>query len=103
VRDHGSGKPWESRQDSTDAGQVRFQPYDAESLAFYSQKSAQKATAAKAQNALESLRNHSPALVWKSARGEYAVDDAAMYEWFTKRQAANTWPPKAPDIQPFLG
>jgi len=34
------------------------------------------------QRALENLRQHTPALVWKSARGEYAVDDAAMHRWY---------------------
>jgi hypothetical protein len=34
-----------------------------------------------------------PALVWKSARGEYAVEDAAMHRWYETRAAAGTWPP----------
>jgi len=51
-------------------------------------------TAAKAQNALETLRQRMPALVWKSARGEYAVEDAAMHRWFEERKAAGKWPPQ---------
>jgi hypothetical protein len=34
----------------------------------------------------------SPALVWKSALGEYAVDDAAMHQWYRDRADAGAWP-----------
>ena len=75
-----------------------FRPYDAEALRFYHEKAGQKVSAQKAQNALESLRSRMPALVWKSARGEYAVDDAAMHRWYAQRVAAGTWPPHGPQI-----
>ncbi|MDR2837269.1 MAG: ATP-binding protein [Azonexus sp.] len=71
----------------------RFRPYDADALAFYQQKTAGKVSAQKAQTALESLRQHNPPLVWKSARSEYAVDDAAMHRWYRERVEAKTWPP----------
>ena len=70
----------------------RFRPYDAEALRFYREKANAKVTVQQAQNALESLRNRYPALVWKSARGEYAVDDAAMHRWFEQRLRTGTWP-----------
>ena len=73
----------------------RFRPYDAEALAFYREQTQEKVTAQRAQNALESLRQRMPALVWKSARGEYAVEDAAMHRWFEDRKAAAKWPPKS--------
>lgn len=73
---------------------ARFRPYDAEALRFYRDKSGQSATAAKAQGALETLRTRTPALVWKSARGEYAVDDAAMHRWYAECVADGTWPPQ---------
>lgn len=72
----------------------RFRPYDAEALRFYASKTGDKVTAAKAQNALESLRQHNPPMVWKSARSEYAVDDAAMHRWYQARVEASTWPPE---------
>ena len=78
----------------------RFRPYDAEALKFYREKlnapgkAAVKVTAQTAQNAVEAIRQRSPALVWKSARGEYSVDDAMMHTWYAKRVAAGTWPPK---------
>lgn len=71
----------------------RFRPYDAEALRFYREKTGVNVSAPKAQNALEALRQRTPALVWKSARGEYAVDDAAMHRWFEQRVANGSWPP----------
>lgn len=74
----------------------RFRPYDAEALRFYKEKTASAVSPQKAQNALESLRERNPALVWKSARGEYSVDDAAMHRWFQQRLQQGSWPPRAP-------
>jgi hypothetical protein len=74
-----------------------FRPYDAEALRFYGQAIGNKVTAQQAQTALESLRQRTPALIWKSARGEYAVDDAAMHRWFAQRVEAGRWPPREPD------
>ena len=74
----------------------RFRPYDAEALKFYRVQTRVTASAAKVQNALESLRQRMPALVWKSARGEYAVEDAAMHRWFEGCTAAGNWPPRSP-------
>lgn len=74
----------------------RFRPYDAEALRFYREKAQAKTTVQQVQNALESLRKHHPALVWKSARGEYAVDDAAMHRWFEQCTADGHWPPVDP-------
>lgn len=71
----------------------RFRPYDAEALRFYSDKTGAPVTRAMAQKAMEALRNRQPSLVWKSARGEYAIDDAAMHQWYQKRIAAGQWPP----------
>ena len=71
----------------------RFRPYDSEALRFYQEKIRDKVTAQKAQTALENLRQHNPPMVWKSARSEYAVDDATMHRWYQQRVAAGTWPP----------
>ncbi len=73
---------------------ARFRPYDAEALHFYQHKIGKKVTAQQVQNALEVLRQRTPALVWKSARGEYAVDDAAMHRWYEQCLQAGTWPPE---------
>lgn len=74
----------------------RFRPYDADALRFYQEKIGQRVTAQRAQTALENLRQHQPPLVWKSARSEYAVDDAAMHRWYRERSDAGTWPPVDP-------
>lgn len=71
----------------------RFRPYDAEALTFYTDKTSNPITRAMAQKAMDALRDRQPSIVWKSARGEYAIDDAAMHDWYTGRLAAGTWPP----------
>lgn len=71
----------------------RYRPYDAEALRFYRDKAGHPVNTAQAQRALESLRQRMPAFVWKSARGEYAVEDAAMHRWFEKCREAGQWPP----------
>jgi hypothetical protein len=71
----------------------RFRPYDAEALKFYREVTGDRVSAQKAQNALESLRQRTPALVWKSVRGEYSVDDAAMHRWYAQRVETGAWPP----------
>lgn len=72
----------------------RFRPYDGEALHFYREKVGAPVTVAKVQNALKSLRERTPALAWKSARGEYAADDAAMHRWYEQRVQAGRWPPQ---------
>lgn len=74
----------------------RFRPYDAEALRFYRDKLGRPVSVQQAQKALEALRQRTPALVWKSARGEYAVEDAAMHRWYQVRVAAAHWPPAPP-------
>ena len=77
----------------------RFRPYDGEALSFYQKKTGATVTPQRIQNALESLRQRTPPMVWKSARSEYAVDDAAMHRWFEKRSAAKTWPPPGDNVK----
>jgi len=74
----------------------RFRPYDAEALRFYREKVEHPVNAAQAQRALEALRQRMPAMVWKSARGEYALEDAAMHRWYEKRSLAGQWPRRRP-------
>lgn len=78
----------------------RFRPYDAEALNFYADSVGERVTPAQIQHVLEALRNRMPALVWKSARGEYAIDEAMMYPWYSKRKFDGTWPPVAPERPP---
>ena len=77
---------------------TRFRPYDSDALQFYNDKTGNKVTVAKAQKALEALRAHQPSLIWKSARSEYAVEDAAMVRWYAQRMTAGTWPPVGPQL-----
>lgn len=77
----------------------RFRPYDGEALRFYGARVKGRVTPQMAQRALESLRERNPALVWKSARGEYALDDAAMHRWFEQRSKDGRWPPVDPQLR----
>ncbi|MEG1455477.1 MAG: ATP-binding protein, partial [Comamonas sp.] len=72
----------------------RYRPYDAEALRFYRDKTGHPVSVAQVQKALEALRQRMPALVWKSARGEYALEDAAMHRWFEALVQAGRWPPR---------
>ncbi|MFP5382460.1 MAG: AAA family ATPase [Gammaproteobacteria bacterium] len=78
----------------------RFRPYDADALRYYGNIVGKKVSPQMAQNALESLRDRHPALVWKSARGEYSADDAMMYRWYEKRSKEGRWPPVESDNPP---
>ena len=72
---------------------AKFRPYDAAALKFYSSATGERIGIARAQKALESLRTRQPPIAWKSAHGEYAVEDVAMHRWFKQRSAAKLWPP----------
>lgn len=72
----------------------RFRPYDGESSKFYAKVVHRRVTKTQVQSALESLRNRTPPVVWKSARGEYALEDTAMHAWFKDRHETNAWPPE---------
>ena len=74
----------------------RFRPYDGEALGFYRRQVSGRVTAQMAQSSLESLRERIPAVVWKSARGEYSVDDTAMHLWYEQRMQQGSWPPAEP-------
>ena len=77
----------------------RYRPYDAEALRFYRSKTGHPVSVAQAQKALEALRQRMPAIVWKSVRGEYALQDVAMHRWFDARVKAGQWPPIPPQGQ----
>jgi hypothetical protein len=69
-------------------------PHDAAALRFYRERVGRTVSVAQAQKALEALRQRTPTRVWKSARGEYALQDAAMHRWYEIRAGAGTWPPE---------
>ena len=75
--------------------QQNFKPYDRDALRFYAGVVSDKAsiTPNRVQNAIEKMRAMSPSLVWKSARGEYAVEDVGMHAWHRDRLADQAWPP----------
>lgn len=78
-----------------------YRPYDAAALRFYSDRVGQRVTAQQAQASLEALRDREAPLVWRSARGEYALENAAMHGWHKRVSAAGQWPPEPEDSTNF--
>lgn len=76
----------------------KFRPYDNGALAFYTQRCGQPVTAQQVQAALVSLRNREPCIIWKSERGDYALDNSQMQDWYRMLNDAGRWPPD-PDLE----
>jgi hypothetical protein len=65
----------------------KFSPYSADALASYAaQTSAPVPSIGAVQNALATLRERN--IVWQPARGEYALEDSSMAEWYRSRSTA---------------
>ncbi len=71
----------------------KFRPYDNDALAFYKKVGGSPVTAQQVQGALVSLRNREPAIIWKSERGDYALDNSQMQEWYRTLLDTGRWPP----------
>lgn len=71
----------------------KFRPYDADALDFYTKKSGQTVSAQQVQAALVTLRGRNPSIIWKSERGDYALDNVQMRDWYLQLVAAGSWPP----------
>lgn len=71
----------------------KFRPYDGDALAFYLAQSGQAVTAQQVQAALASLRNREPSIIWKSERGDYALDNTQMRDWYAELVGRGYWPP----------
>ena len=76
-----------------------FRAYGAAALAAYEATLSdlgmpgERVTRSRVQAALDHLRTREPAIAWKSARGEYAIDDVSMQRWYAKLVEAGRWPP----------
>lgn len=75
--------------DSGDA----FSPYQTDTRKAVGSLLCKTISAASIQSALEGLRKLEPPMVWKSNRGEYALDDLGMKDWFLQLRARGEWPP----------
>jgi hypothetical protein len=60
----------------------RFKPYDNTSLSFYSDYCGKEVNMSKVQKAIEKMRNREPSLIWRSARGEYSVQQTELTRWY---------------------
>lgn len=65
----------------------KFSPFSADSMAMYAKATGGETLNVSAvQRALTALRERD--LVWQPARGNYAIEDIDMVEWFNARQTA---------------
>ena len=71
----------------------KFRPYDNDALEFYSKSSGLPVTAQQVQAALVSLRNREPCIICKSERGDYALDNSQMQDWYRMLNNTGRWPP----------
>lgn len=63
----------------------RFMPFSAASLADYSTLLHEPIDASAVQAAIDALRDRD--LIWRSARGQYALEEQDMADWFLERNA----------------
>lgn len=69
-------------------------PFEASAKAQYEQFLGRKLANGQIQNAIEGLRNRDPAILWKSERAEYALDDQGLRRWYEQLRDAGQWPPR---------
>ena len=68
--------------------------FSSEALASYSSHTKKKIAAGQARAAVEQLRAMEPPLVWRSNRGDYALEDTGMATWYKKLSDQGMWPPQ---------
>ncbi len=64
-----------------------------DALAYYGGVIGKAVGAGSARDAVQSLRNIEPPVLWKSDRGDYALENTDMLRWYRKRKDAGLWPP----------
>lgn len=69
------------------------QLFTKEALKFYGDLVGKPVSPGSARDAVQALRNMEPPVLWKSDRGDYALENTDMLRWFKARQACGTWPP----------
>lgn len=62
-------------------------------LGFYTALVGKEVSPGSARDALEQIRNLDPPIVWRSDRGDYALEDTGMLDWYQALDAAGAWPP----------
>lgn len=78
---------------------ARFRPFDADALGFYREalealgEPDVRVTKSTVQKALGALRDRGQPLVWRSAHGEYAIEDVGMHAWHDALVEDGRWPP----------
>ena len=70
--------------------------FTSDAKAEYRQIAGKLLTDNQIQNALDKMRAGDAPMIWKSDRGDYALQDNLMRDWYLTRVAAGEWPPVAP-------
>ncbi len=71
----------------------KYSAFNADSLKFYAEATGDTVSTSQVQNALNDLRERNDRWVWKSHRGNYALYDESVGEWYAYLQNARQWPP----------
>ena len=67
----------------------------AEAKTFYEEYTGKAMKVVQAvQPVIERLRNHEPPLIWRAGAALYELHDGGMADWYEKRVADGTWPPR---------
>jgi hypothetical protein len=74
-----------------------FAPFTKAALADYAAKVGEEVSTASAQSAIDSLREKN--LVWKSARGTYALEEADFADWYREAKAVARAAGAAPSVR----
>lgn len=72
-----------------------YKPYGKTEMDFYGQYTHRSWSVPSVQQAIDRLRNMDEPLIWKSSRGEYAVESGGAKEWKKKLESLGEWPPVA--------
>lgn len=74
--------------------QDTYRPMDAEAMkAYRAFVGREDVNTNHINTALQSLRQNTPPLVWKSNHGEYALADSGMDRWYQDLKEKGAWPP----------
>lgn len=73
-----------------------FKPYDSSAYKFYSSYCNKEIGQGTVSAALEQMRAREEPVIWKSQRGEYALERSLFKNWMDEKKKENEWPPAPP-------
>lgn len=67
--------------------------FSGDALAYYGAHVGREVSPGSAREALNQLRESEPPVIWRSSRGDYALEEIAMLDWYRRRLTGAGWPP----------